>query len=69
MKLKGWYPINWLYNSIFLYLSQARIRISNTFFRGPFCVLWFWVIGCCFVDIGDFVDYHCLNFLFIHVFF
>ena len=56
------------YNSIFVYLSQTRIRICNAIFRGLFYVQWFRGSGSCFVDIGDFHDYHWLNFRFIHVF-
>ena len=73
VKVEGWYlwkcwPLNCLNPVTYLCLSKTRTWISNVICHGLFCVQWVqlrWEVTVHFVDIGEIIDHHCLNFLFI----
>ena len=65
IKLSRWegsVSLTGLTPAIFMWLSQARTRISNVIYNGLFCVQWVEVRWEVIVYIGGIDDHHCLNF-------
>ena len=67
--LQGSDPINRFNSDPFLWLSQAKIWISNIIFGGLYMLNGLrWDVIVLFVVIGGIVVHHCLNFFFHYLF-
>jgi hypothetical protein len=56
IKRRSLYSTDWLNPTTSMCLSQAKIFIFNSIYRGFYCVHWFEVSFVCFVDGGRIVD-------------